>query len=170
MKVLLIGAISAMGLALVLMLSILWICLLSKKERAAKRYRNFKTQFDPESSTKLITFHGDLPYTSSDIIEKLESLDEESEVGSGGLGSVYRMVMNDCATFAVKRIDRSHGASDQVFERQLEMLGSVEHMNLVNLRGYCRLPSSKFFIYDYFDMGSLDYVLHGMLHASFHMM
>ncbi|KAK7330399.1 hypothetical protein VNO77_24593 [Canavalia gladiata] len=160
MKGLLIGAMATMGLALVVILSFLWIRLLSKKERAARKYTEVKKQVDPEARTKLITFHGDMPYTSSEIIEKLESLDEEDVVGSGGFGTVYRMVMNDCGTFAVKRIDRSREGSDQVFERELEILGSIKHINLVNLRGYCRLPSSRLLIYDYLALGSLDDLLH----------
>ncbi|KAJ1379591.1 Protein kinase domain [Sesbania bispinosa] len=153
-----------MGIALVIILSLLWICLLSKKERAARRYKEIKKQVNQESNrkdgTKLITFHGDLPYSSSEIIEKLESLDEDDVVGSGGFGTVYRMVMNDCGTFAVKRIDRSREGSDKGFERELEILGNIKHINLVNLRGYCRLPSTKLLIYDYLAMGSLDDLLH----------
>ncbi|KAK2663951.1 hypothetical protein Ddye_002525 [Dipteronia dyeriana] len=160
MKGVLIGAMSTMGLALVVLLAFLWICLLSKKERALKRYTEVRKQVSQEASTKLITFHGDMPYPSSEIIEKLESLDEEDVVGSGGFGTVYRMVMNDCGTFAVKRIDRSREGSDQVFERELEILGSIKHINLVNLRGYCRLPATKLLIYDYLSMGSLDDFLH----------
>lgn len=114
------------------------------------------------SGAKLITFHGDLPYTSCELVEKIESLDEKDVVGAGGFGTVYRMVMNDCGTFAVKKIDRTREGSDQVFERELEILGSIKHINLVNLRGYCRLPTAKLLIYDYLAMGSLDYFLHGM--------
>ncbi|KAA3475806.1 LRR receptor-like serine/threonine-protein kinase FEI 1 [Gossypium australe] len=156
----LIGAMSTMAVMLVVLLAFLWICLLSKKERAAKRYTEVKKQVHEDLSKKLITFHGDLPYPSCEIIEKLESLDEEDVVGSGGFGTVYRMVMNDCGTFAVKRIDRNREGSDQVFERELEILGSIKHINLVNLRGYCRLPASKLLIYDYLAMGSLDNFLH----------
>lgn len=116
---------------------------------------------------KLITFHGDLPYSSTELIEKLESLDEEDIVGSGGFGTVYRMVMNDLGTFAVKKIDRSREGSDRVFEREVEILGSVKHINLVNLRGYCRLPSSRLLIYDYLTMGSLDDLLHGKYSYSY---
>lgn len=178
-----------MAITLLVLLIFLWICLVSKKERAAKKYTEVKKQVDKEASklkgskiyhfllsfissykplkflsgAKLITFHGDLPYPSCEIIEKLESLDEEDVVGSGGFGTVYRMVMNDCGTFAVKRIDRSREGSDQVFERELEILGSINHINLVNLRGYCRLPMSKLLIYDYLAMGSLDDFLHGIL-------
>ncbi|XP_057444789.1 LRR receptor-like serine/threonine-protein kinase FEI 1 isoform X2 [Lotus japonicus] len=163
-KWVLIVAIIAMGVSLVFILSLLWICSLSKNERAARRYKEVKKQFSSESSiidgTKLTTFHGDLPYTTSEIIEKLESLDDDDVVGSGGFGTVYRIVMNDCCTFAVKRIDRSRQGSDQGFERELEILGSIKHINLVNLRGYCRLPSTKLLIYDYLAMGSLDDLLH----------
>ncbi|KAF7134641.1 hypothetical protein RHSIM_Rhsim08G0160400 [Rhododendron simsii] len=159
-KGIVIGAMSILGLVLVVLLSFLWIWFLSKKERAAKKYTEVKKQVHHDTGTKLITFHGDLPYPSSEIIEKLESLDIEDVVGSGGFGTVYRMVMNDCGTFAVKRIDRSREGSDQVFERELEILGSVKHINLVNLRGYCRLPSQKLLIYDYLAMGSLDDFLH----------
>ncbi|KAJ4828337.1 hypothetical protein Tsubulata_040653 [Turnera subulata] len=159
-KGVLIGVMSTLAIMLVVLLAFLWICLLSKKERAVKKYTEVKKQVHQEASTKLITFHGDLPYPSCEIIEKLESLDEEDVVGSGGFGTVYRMVMNDCGTFAVKRIDRSREGSDQVFERELEILGSIKHINLVNLRGYCRLPMSKLLIYDYLAMGSLDDILH----------
>lgn len=46
----LIGAMSTMGLALLVLLSFLWICLLSKKERAAKKYREVKKQVDLDAS------------------------------------------------------------------------------------------------------------------------
>ncbi|KAJ0982848.1 hypothetical protein J5N97_011103 [Dioscorea zingiberensis] len=109
---------------------------------------------------KLVTFHGDLPYSSEEIIKKLEQLDEEDIVGSGGFGTVYKMVMDDSSAFAVKRIDRNREGSDQIFETELEILGSIKHINLVNLRGYCKLPSAKLLIYDYLALGSLDHYLH----------
>ncbi|KAK1357772.1 LRR receptor-like serine/threonine-protein kinase FEI 1 [Heracleum sosnowskyi] len=157
----LIGAVSTVCVAILLVLVIfLWVRLQSKKERDAKKYKEVYKQSRKETGTKLITFHGDLPYPSCEIIEKIESLTEEDIVGSGGYGTVYRMVMNDCGVFAVKKIDRSREGCDRVFERELEILGSVKHINLVNLRGYCRLPIAKLLIYDYMAMGSLDEILH----------
>ncbi|KAK4394545.1 LRR receptor-like serine/threonine-protein kinase FEI 1 [Sesamum angolense] len=160
-KGLVIGAVSMLGFAVILLLGFVWIWFLTKKERAAKRYTEVKKQVHQEPRAKLITFHGDLPYPSCELVEKIESLDEEDVVGAGGFGTVYRMVMNDCGTFAVKKIDRTREGSDQVFERELEILGSIKHINLVNLRGYCRLPMAKLLIYDYLAMGSLDDFLHG---------
>ncbi|KAF5792735.1 putative protein kinase RLK-Pelle-LRR-XIIIa family [Helianthus annuus] len=155
----LIGVVTALALAVVFFVFLL-VWMLTKKERAAKKYVVVKKQVHQETSTQLITFHGDLPYPSSEIIEKLESLDDEHVVGSGGFGIVYRMVMNDCGTFAVKRIDQTQKGQDQAFERELEVLGSVKHMNLVNLRGYCRFSDSKLLIYDYVANGSLESFLH----------
>ncbi|XP_051123390.1 LRR receptor-like serine/threonine-protein kinase FEI 2 isoform X2 [Andrographis paniculata] len=159
-KGVIIGAVSMFGFAIIFLAVFLSIWMLTKKERAVRRYTEVKKQVHQEPRAKLITFHGDLPYTSCELVEKIESLDDEDVVGAGGYGTVYRMVMNDCGTFAVKKIDRTREGSDQVFERELEILGSIKHINLVNLRGYCRLPTAKLLIYDYLAMGSLDYFLH----------
>ncbi|XP_008810950.2 LRR receptor-like serine/threonine-protein kinase FEI 1 isoform X2 [Phoenix dactylifera] len=155
-----IGAMSTMALALVAVLGFLWICLLSRKGKVGGKYSKVDKQLVQDIGTKLITFHGNLPYSSGEIIKKLELLDEEDIVGSGGFGTVYKMVMDDNNVFAVKRIDRNRDGSDQIFERELEILGSIKHINLANLRGYCRLPSAKLLIYDYLALGSLDHYLH----------
>ncbi|RVW35563.1 LRR receptor-like serine/threonine-protein kinase FEI 1 [Vitis vinifera] len=160
-KGVLIGAMSTMLLCLSCFLHSSGFVSYQRKKELPGNIPKLKSKFIKNHvSTKLITFHGDLPYPSCEIIEKLEALDEEDVVGSGGFGTVYRMVMNDCGTFAVKRIDRSREGSDKVFERELEILGSIKHINLVNLRGYCRLPTSKLLIYDYLALGSLDDFLH----------
>ncbi|XP_042042394.1 LRR receptor-like serine/threonine-protein kinase FEI 1 isoform X1 [Salvia splendens] len=163
-KGIVIGAVSMLGVGIIFLLGFLWVWLLTKKERAAKTYTEVKKQVHQEGRAKLITFHGDLPYPSCELVEKIESLEEEDVVGAGGFGTVYRMVMNDCGTFAVKKIDGTRQGSDQVFEREIEILGSVKHRNLVNLRGYCRLPTARLLIYDYLAMGSLDYFLHDNIH------
>lgn len=116
-------------------------------------------------------FHGDLPYSSKDIIKKLETLNEEHIIGSGGFGTVYKLAMDDGSVFALKRIVKLNEGFDRFFERELEILGSIKHRYLVNLRGYCNSPSSKLLIYDFLPGGSLDEVLHGkkfcFLHRSF---
>jgi serine/threonine protein kinase len=111
---------------------------------------------------KLVTYQWNLPYSSSEIIRRLELLDEEDVVGCGGFGTVYRMVMDDGTSFAVKRIDLSRQSRDRTMEKELEFLGSIRHINLVTLRGYCRLlPAAKLLVYDFVELGSLDCYLHG---------
>lgn len=109
----------------------------------------------------IVMFHGDLPYSTKDIIKKLETLNDEHIIGSGGFGTVYKLAMDDGCVFALKRIMKTNEGLDRFFERELEILGSIKHRYLVNLRGYCNSPSSKLLIYDYLQGGSLDEVLHG---------
>lgn len=111
----------------------------------------------------IVMFHGDLPYSSKDIIKKLETLNEEHIIGVGGFGTVYKLAMDDGNVFALKRIVKLNEGFDRFFERELEILGSIKHRYLVNLRGYCNSPTSKLLIYDYLPGGSLDEVLHGKI-------
>ncbi|CAL5358707.1 unnamed protein product [Camellia sinensis] len=105
-------------------------------------------------------FHGYLPYSSKDIIKKLETSNEEHIIGSGGFGTVYRLAMDDGSVFALKRILKMNEGFDHFFERELEILGSIKHRYLVNLRGYCNSSTSKLLIYDFLAGGSLDEALH----------
>ncbi|KAJ7566082.1 hypothetical protein O6H91_02G134200 [Diphasiastrum complanatum] len=113
-------------------------------------------------STRLVLFHGDLPYTSKEILRKIDQLDNTDIVGSGGFGTVYRLVMDDGNIFAVKKIGKGGVGSERLFERELEILGTIKHRNLVNLRGYCNAPSARLLIYDYLSKGSLDELVHDL--------
>jgi len=106
-------------------------------------------------------FHSDLPYTKDTVIKKIESLGDSDIIGSGGFGTVYRLIMDDGCMFAVKRIVKQGVSSSRLFEQELGILGSFKHRNLVNLRGYCNAPSANLLIYDYLTQGNLDDNLHG---------
>lgn len=113
------------------------------------------------SGASIVMFHGDLPYTTKDILKKLETLNDENIIGSGGFGTVYKLAMDDGNVFALKRIIKTNEGLDRFFDRELEILGSIKHRYLVNLRGYCNSPSSKLLLYDFLAGGSLDEALHG---------
>lgn len=153
---LLISALGTVGLSLLVALMCFWGCFLYHK--FGKKYKS--PEVNEGDGAKVVIFHGDLPYTSKEIVRKVDLLEETHVIGYGGFGTVYRLVMDDGSTFAVKRIDKSSLTFDQFFERELEVLGSIKHRNLVNLRGYCNSPSAKLLIYDYLQNGSLEEVLH----------
>nr|XP_010942961.1 LRR receptor-like serine/threonine-protein kinase FEI 1 isoform X3 [Elaeis guineensis] len=115
---------------------------------------------DLSGGASIVMFHGDLPYSSKDILRKLETLNDENIIGTGGFGTVYGLAMDDGNVFALKRIMKTNEGLERFFDQELEILGSIKHRYLVNLRGYCNSPSSKLLIYDYLPGGSLDEVLH----------
>ncbi|KAL8504367.1 hypothetical protein ACS0TY_022914 [Phlomoides rotata] len=154
---LLISALATVGVLLLVALMCFWGCFLYK--RLGKNNSN-GLAVDVSGGASVVIFHGDLPYTSKDIIKKLETLNEEHIIGAGGFGTVYKLAMDDGNLFALKRIMKVNEGFDRFFERELEILGSIKHRYLVNLRGYCNSPTSKLLIYDFLSGGSLDEALH----------
>ncbi|GMQ02553.1 hypothetical protein CsSME_00048721 [Camellia sinensis var. sinensis] len=73
---------------------------------------------DVSGGASIVMFHGYLPYSSKDIIKKLETSNEEHIIGSGGFGTVYRLAMDDGSM---------NEGFDRFFERELEILGSIKH-------------------------------------------
>ncbi|XP_052887575.1 LRR receptor-like serine/threonine-protein kinase FEI 1 isoform X2 [Gossypium arboreum] len=154
---LLISASATVGALLLVALMCFWGCFLYKKF-GKKESRTLA--MDVGGGASIVMFHGDLPYSSKDIIKKLETLSEEDIIGTGGFGTVYKLAMDDGNVFALKRIVKMNEGFDRFFERELEILGSIKHRYLVNLRGYCNSPTSKLLIYDFLAGGSLDEALH----------
>ncbi|XP_042506102.1 LRR receptor-like serine/threonine-protein kinase FEI 1 isoform X2 [Macadamia integrifolia] len=154
---LLISALATVGALLLVALMCFWGCFLYKK---FGKNDSSGLAMDVSGGASIVMFHGDLPYSSKDIIKKLESLNDEQIIGAGGFGTVYKLAMDDGNDFALKRIVKTNEGLDRFFERELEILGSIKHRYLVNLRGYCNSPSSKLLIYDFLPGGSLDEALH----------
>ncbi|KAF8412595.1 hypothetical protein HHK36_000564 [Tetracentron sinense] len=155
---LLISALATVGALLLVALMCFWGCFLYKK---FGKNDGKGLAMDVSGGASIVMFHGDLPYSSKDIIKKLETLNEEHIIGSGGFGTVYKLAMDDGNVFSLKRILKMNEGFDRFFERELEILGSTKNRYLVNLRGYCNSASSKLLIYDFLPGGSLDEALHG---------
>ncbi|KAK8997968.1 hypothetical protein V6N11_012503 [Hibiscus sabdariffa] len=154
---LLISASATVGALLLVALMCFWGCFLYKK---FGKNESRTLAMDVSGGASIVMFHGDLPYSLKDIIKKLEALSEEDIIGTGGFGTVYKLAMDDGNVFALKRIVKMNEGFDRFFERELEILGSIKHRYLVNLRGYCNSPTSKLLLYDYLAGGSLDEALH----------
>ncbi|XP_031502122.1 LRR receptor-like serine/threonine-protein kinase FEI 1 [Nymphaea colorata] len=133
-----------------------WGCFLYKRIGRS----NKTLAIDVNGGTSIVMFHGDLPYSSKEILKKIELLNNDNIIGSGGFGTVYKLSMDDGNDFALKRIVKTYEGLDRFFERELEILGSIKHRFLVNLRGYCKSSVSKLLIYDFLPGGNLDEVLH----------
>ncbi|KAL2490091.1 LRR receptor-like serine/threonine-protein kinase FEI 1 [Forsythia ovata] len=154
---LLISALATVIALLLVALVCFWGCFLYKR---LGKNDGKGLAMDVGGGASIVMFHGDLPYSSKDIIKKLETLNEEHIIGAGGFGTVYKLAMDDGKVFALKRIVKVNEGFDRFFERELEILGSIKHRYLVNLRGYCNSPTSKLLIYDFLSGGSLDEALH----------
>lgn len=106
---------------------------------------------------KLVMFSGD-----ADFVTGAQGLlNKDCELGRGGFGVVYRTVLRDGRSVAIKKLTISGLIKSQEdFEREVKKLGKVRHHNLVLLEGYYWTPSLQLLIYEYISNGSLYKHLH----------
>jgi len=99
---------------------------------------------------------------SDELFKKTLKLSYKDIIGSGGYGTVYKLMLNESTALAVKRLNRGTAERDRGFERELEAMGDIKHRNILALHGYCTTPQYNLLIYELMPNGSLDTFLHGM--------
>lgn len=78
-----------------------------------------------------------------------------TKVGSGGFGSVYLGVLLDGTYLAVKKLE-AIGQGKKEFRAEVTTIGSIHHVHLVKLKGFCAEGSHRLLVYEYMAKGSLD--------------
>ncbi|KAG0630228.1 hypothetical protein M758_1G163700 [Ceratodon purpureus] len=94
------------------------------------------------------------------VLRKAVKLKPRDIIGSGGYGTVYKLVLDDMSTFAVKKLTKGAMERDTGFERELQTLADVRHRNLCTLRGYYSAPQINLLVYDLMPNGNLESALH----------
>lgn len=113
-------------------------------------YRRRKLIAASKSIHGLAVFsYRDLQSTTKNFSDKL---------GSGGFGSVFRGTLPDSTDIAVKKLEGFRQGEKQ-FRAELSTIGTIQHVNLVRLRGFCSERSKRLLVYDYMPNGSLDFHL-----------
>ncbi|RLM56114.1 putative receptor-like protein kinase [Panicum miliaceum] len=82
--------------------------------------------------------------------------DFQCVVGRGSSGTVFKGILDDGTAVAVKRIDGS-AYGDKEFRAEVSAVGSVQHVSLVRLLGFCLVRNGpRFLVYEFMENGSLD--------------
>ncbi|XP_044463345.1 G-type lectin S-receptor-like serine/threonine-protein kinase SD2-5 isoform X2 [Mangifera indica] len=77
------------------------------------------------------------------------------KLGQGGFGSVYQGVLPDGTRLAVKKLE-SIGQGKKEFRAEVSIIGSIHHLHLVRLKGFCAEGAHRLLAYEYMANGSLD--------------
>ncbi|KAK3156229.1 hypothetical protein QOZ80_2AG0104510 [Eleusine coracana subsp. coracana] len=105
-----------------------------------------------------------MPYTVASLQVATNSFCQDSLLGEGSLGRVYKADFPNGKVLAVKKIDSS-ALSLQEEDNFLEAVSSMSrlrHPNIVPLTGYCVEHGQRLLVYEYIGNGTL----HDMLHFS----
>ncbi|KAH6763310.1 Leucine-rich repeat protein kinase family protein [Perilla frutescens var. hirtella] len=143
---------------------LLFVCLLRRKTDDAFPGKLEKGDMSPgrtisggeDASNKLAFFEGcNYAFDLEDLLRASAEV-----LGKGTFGTAYRAILEDATTVVVKRLkDVNVGKRD--FEQQMEVIGSIKHENVAELRAYYYSKDEKLMVYDYYSQGSLALMLHG---------
>ncbi|KAJ6889342.1 hypothetical protein NC652_030201 [Populus alba x Populus x berolinensis] len=76
-------------------------------------------------------------------------------LGEGGFGKVFEGILLDGTKIAVKQLNGSSQVRKS-FLTEVEAIGSIHHVNLARLLGFCSDKFNKLLVYEYMSNGSLD--------------
>ncbi|KAH6780632.1 HAESA-like 1 [Perilla frutescens var. hirtella] len=145
--------------AIVFLVGIVWFVL---------KYRSLKKMKNGVTITKWTSFHK-LGFSEFEISDCLK---EGNVIGSGASGKVYKVVLSNGETVAVKKlherpnrdginiISSSVDSDTNEFEVEVETLGKIRHKNIVRLWCCCSAGKCKLLVYEYLPNGSLGDLLH----------
>ncbi|KAG7968254.1 hypothetical protein I3843_08G145200 [Carya illinoinensis] len=75
-------------------------------------------------------------------------------IGRGGGGVVYKGILPDKRVAAIKRLDEAHQGEAE-FLTEVNTIGRLNHMNLIDIWGFCAEGKHRLLVYEYMENGSL---------------
>ncbi|OMO79691.1 hypothetical protein CCACVL1_13500 [Corchorus capsularis] len=81
-------------------------------------------------------------------------------LGKGTFGISYKAVLEDATTVVVKRL-KEVNVGKRDFEQQMEVVGSIRHPNVVELKAYYYSKDERLMVYEHYNQGSVSSLLHG---------
>ncbi|XP_021626744.1 proline-rich receptor-like protein kinase PERK15 isoform X3 [Manihot esculenta] len=103
---------------------------------------------------------GPKPYSYGELAKATGLFSHNNLIGRGGFGHVFKASL-DGETRAIKRLDYPGIESEGDLEREIMVVKSISHKNLVELVGYCIDGANRLLILKYFPNGSLRSKLDG---------
>ena len=95
-------------------------------------------------------------FSLAEIKAATKNFDQNSIIGVGGLGDVYKGFVHidgGATHVAIKRLKPSSQQGVQEFKTEIEILSQLRHHHLVSLIGYCNDGNEMIFVYDFMHGG-----------------
>ncbi|KAG8646134.1 probable receptor-like protein kinase At1g11050 [Manihot esculenta] len=154
------------GVAILVTSSLLGFYFWYDKKRRKKNISSFPFDLEDQGSRPILRPNtGSIWLKIHDLEKATENFSQKNFIGRGGFGFVYKGVLSDGTTVAVKRIIESDFQGDAEFCNEVEIISNLKHRNLVPLRGCCvadqdenyaEKGSQRYLVYDYMPNGNLD--------------
>ncbi|EAZ10454.1 hypothetical protein OsJ_00287 [Oryza sativa Japonica Group] len=102
-------------------------------------------------------------FTYEELDEATDGFSDARELGVGGFGTVYKGILRNGDTVAVKRLYKNSYKSVEQFQNEVGILSRLRHPNLVTLFGCTSQTNSRdlLLVYEFVPNGTLADHLHG---------
>ena len=94
-------------------------------------------------------------FSLSEILTATNNFDDDSVIGIGGFGKVYKGSIDNGMIVAIKRLKDESKQGAKEFWTEVKMLSKLRHTNLVALIGYCNEGEEMILVYEYIAHGNL---------------
>jgi len=133
--------VGGMGGLEILCIFLMWFFFVRKKQQSSdtRLYNNLC----------LIGFR---KFSYSELKKATKSFSQEIGKGAGGI--VYKGVLLDQRVVAVKRLKEANQGEEE-FLAEVSSIGKLNHMNLIEMWGYCAEGKHRMLVYEFMDNGSL---------------
>lgn len=127
-----------------------------RKECLCFRKDESETLSDNVEQYDLVALDGQLAFDLDELLKASAFV-----LGKSGIGIVYKVVLEDGLTLAVRRLGEGGSQRFKEFQTEVEAIGKLRHPNFVTLRAYYWSVDEKLLIYDYISNGNLATAIHG---------
>ncbi|XP_009770178.1 cysteine-rich receptor-like protein kinase 19 [Nicotiana sylvestris] len=84
----------------------------------------------------------------------------KNKLGEGGYGPVYKGRLSDGQEIAVKRLSACSKQGIEEFQNEVTLASKLQHVNVLQLQGFCIERDEKILVYEYMPNKSLDFYLY----------
>uniref|UniRef100_A0A7N0UN80 Receptor-like serine/threonine-protein kinase n=1 Tax=Kalanchoe fedtschenkoi TaxID=63787 RepID=A0A7N0UN80_KALFE len=96
-------------------------------------------------------------YKFSDLKTATKNFSEK--LGEGAFGSVFKGALPNATLIAVKELKCLANRAEKQFRAEVSTIGTIRHVNLVRLHGFCAEATKRYLVYEFVCNGSLNTIL-----------
>ncbi|XP_050288750.1 cysteine-rich receptor-like protein kinase 25 isoform X1 [Quercus robur] len=147
---------------------VLVILLYCFQRRKARKKSNATNEKNSGKSDGLLSFHADaseitnvesLQFDFETIEAATNKFSDDSIIGEGGFGKVYKGVLLEGKEVAVKRFSMKSLQGLEEFKNEVLLIAKLQHKNLVRLLGCGIEGEEKLLVYEFMPNKSLDFFI-----------
>ncbi|KAG5529769.1 hypothetical protein RHGRI_030225 [Rhododendron griersonianum] len=103
---------------------------------------------------------GPMTFSYKDLKSATNNFSNETKLGEGGFGDVYKGTLKNGNIVAVKKLVMGTSTAKADFATEVRLISNVHHRNILRLLGCSTKGPDLLLVYDYMENGSLDKFLY----------